>query len=166
MRNDQNLRQNLDYARSRRADRIELRQKEKVLKTLFFIHYDVPSRLKLVVFAVSFGLLWLSAAVRLFVRWAGSRSFVIVATVVSAVFLASLVVDAVGLARPPRGSSPRRRRSGAWGTPTRISRASRSRFTRAPSSGSSRSVRAGGTSSSRTATGHGFQTARRSSSFD
>ena len=68
MRNDQNLRQNLDYARNRRADRIELRQKEKVLKTLFFIHYDIPSRMKLIIFAISFGALWISAAARLFLK--------------------------------------------------------------------------------------------------
>jgi tetratricopeptide (TPR) repeat protein len=103
MQNDPNLRQNLDYARSRRADRIELRQKEKVLKTLFFIHYDIPSRLKLVIFAISFGALWLSAAVRLYRRIGWLKIIVIVASVVSAVFLASLVVDAASLARTPEG---------------------------------------------------------------
>jgi tetratricopeptide (TPR) repeat protein len=103
MRNDQNLRQNLDYARSRRADRIELRQKEKVLKTLFFIHYDIPSRLKLVVFAVSFGALWAAAAVRLFLRFGWLKVIVIVASILSAVLLASLAVDAVSFKRTPEG---------------------------------------------------------------
>jgi len=103
MRNDQNLRQNLDYARSRRADRIELRQKEKVLKTLFFIHYDIPSRLKLVFFAVSFAALWVAAAVRLFLRFGWLKIITIVASVMSALLLASLVVDAVSFERAPEG---------------------------------------------------------------
>ncbi len=103
MRNDGNLRQNLDYARNRRADRIELRQKEKVLKTLFFIHYDIPSRVRLLVFAISFGALWLSAAARLLLKTGWLKIAIAVSAVASAVFLASLVVDAASLARTPEG---------------------------------------------------------------
>ena len=103
MRNDGNLRQNLDYARNRRADRIELRQKEKVLKTLFFIHYDIPSRMKLLVFAISFGALWLSAAARLLLKAGWLKIAIAVSAVASAVFLASLVVDSTSLARTPEG---------------------------------------------------------------
>lgn len=103
MRNDGNLRQNLDYARNRRADRIELRQKEKVLKTLFFIHYDIPSRVKLLVFAISFGALWLSAAARLLLKAGWLKIAIAVSAVASAVFLASLVVDSTSLARTPEG---------------------------------------------------------------
>ncbi|MFA4947552.1 MAG: hypothetical protein WC674_03465 [Candidatus Krumholzibacteriia bacterium] len=103
MRNDGNLRQNLDYARNRRADRIELRQKEKVLKTLFFIHYDIPSRMKLVVFAISFGVLWVSAAARLLLKAGRLKIAIAVSAVVSAMFLASLVVDTASLARTPEG---------------------------------------------------------------
>jgi tetratricopeptide (TPR) repeat protein len=103
MRNDQNLRQNLDYARNRREDRIEPRQKEKVLKTLFFLHYDVPSRLKLIIFAISFGALWVSAAARLFSRMGWLKIVLAAAAVVSGVFLASLIVDSASLARSPEG---------------------------------------------------------------
>jgi tetratricopeptide (TPR) repeat protein len=103
MQNDPNLRQNLDYARNRRADRIELRQKEKVLKTLFFIHYDIPSRMKLIVFAISFGALWISAAARLLWRTGWLKIAIAVSAVMSAVFLASLVIDAASLARTPEG---------------------------------------------------------------
>jgi tetratricopeptide (TPR) repeat protein len=103
MQNDRNLRQNLDYARNRRADRIELRQKEKVLKTLFFIHYDIPSRVKLVVFAIAFGALWISAGVRLLLKAGWLKIVIAVAAVASAVFLASLIVDATSLERAPEG---------------------------------------------------------------
>jgi len=103
MRNDGNLRQNLDYARSRRQDRIELRQKEKVLKTLFFIHYDIPSRVKLVIFAVAFGVLWISAGARLLLKAGWLKIAIAVSAVASAVLLASLVVDSTSLARTPEG---------------------------------------------------------------
>ena len=103
MRNDANLRQNLDYARNRRADRIELRQKEKVLETLFFLHYDIPSRIKLLIFAISFGALWVAAAARLLLKAGWLKIVIIVAAVSSAAFLVSLAVDAASLARTPAG---------------------------------------------------------------
>jgi tetratricopeptide (TPR) repeat protein len=103
IQNDGNLRQNLDYARNRRADRIELRQKEKVLKTLFFIHYDIPSRVKLIVFAIAFGALWVSAAARLLLKKGWLKIAIAVSAVVSAAFLASLVVDSTSLSRTPEG---------------------------------------------------------------
>ena len=103
MQNDQNLKQNLDFARNRRADRIEVRQKEKVLKTLFFIHYDIPPRLKLIIFAISFGALWVSAAVRLFLKMAWFKALLVVAAVASGIVFASLVADSVSFARTPEG---------------------------------------------------------------
>jgi len=103
MRNDPNLRQNLEYARNRRADRVELQQKEKVLKTLFFIHYDIPSRAKLIIFAVSFAALWVSAAARLLWKSGWFKILIAVAAVASGIFLASMIVDSVSLARTPDG---------------------------------------------------------------
>jgi len=103
MQNDPNLEQNLDYARNRRADRIEVQQREKVLKTLFFIHYDIPSRVKLFIFAISFGALWVSAAARIYLRTGWLKLVVIVGAAVSGIFLASLVVDSVSFARSPEG---------------------------------------------------------------
>ncbi len=101
--NDQNLRQNLEYARNRRADRIEVKQREQIYRTLFFIHYDIPSRARLVIFAASFAALWIAAGARLFARAGALRIVIAIAAVVSAVFAASLVVDAVGLRRTPEG---------------------------------------------------------------
>jgi len=101
--NDPNLKQNLEYARSRRADRIERSQKEKVYKTLFFLHYDLPSKVKMLVFAVSFGLIWLAAVVRLFVPVSGLKVMIIIFSIVAAIFFASLVVEDVNLSRRPQG---------------------------------------------------------------
>jgi len=103
MQNDENLKQNLDFARNRRADRIEVQQKEKVLKTLFFIHYDIPPRLKLIIFAISFGVLWISAAVRLFLKMAWLKALLIVAAVASGIVFVSLVADSLSFARTPEG---------------------------------------------------------------
>ncbi|RJR30650.1 MAG: hypothetical protein C4574_01995 [Candidatus Latescibacterota bacterium] len=103
MANDQNLRQNLEYARNRRADRIEVKQREQVYRTLFFLHYDVPARARLLVFAAAFAALWIAAALRLFLRSGALRIAIVAAAVVSAVFLASLVVDAVNVSRAPEG---------------------------------------------------------------
>ena len=67
--NDPNLHQNLQYARARRVDSIEERQKTRVLKTLFFWHYDLSTRTRSIVFMTAFVLLWCCALARLFVRW-------------------------------------------------------------------------------------------------
>lgn len=101
--NDANLRQNLQYARDRRADRIEVKQREKVYRTLFFIHYDIPSRIRLLVFAAAFAILWAAAAARLYRPWGWLAVVIAVAAVVSAIFLASLAVDAMSLSRTPEG---------------------------------------------------------------
>lgn len=103
MPNDPNLKLNLEFARSRRIDSIEKRQAEKVFKTLFFLHYDVPSRVRLTVFSYAFALVWVCAAVLLFTRRGGTRFVLIVSALVSAIFLASLIVESVSLARGSDG---------------------------------------------------------------
>jgi tetratricopeptide (TPR) repeat protein len=102
MPNDPNLKQNLEYARNRRADRIERTEQENVYRTLFFVHYDVPSRAKLIIFAACFAAVWVSAGLRLFVRAGSLKAVLVIAAVASGIFLASLAVDAVSFeSRPP-----------------------------------------------------------------
>jgi len=71
--NDPNLRQNLDYARSKRLDKIDVREKTKVLETLFFWHYDLPSKTRALVFTTFFVLSWIFAFLRIFMKrpWIG-----------------------------------------------------------------------------------------------
>lgn len=64
--NDPNLKQNLDYARKKRLDEIEEKQETKVLKTLFFWHYDLSTRSRVMAFTICFMLLWIFAGIRLF----------------------------------------------------------------------------------------------------
>ena len=101
--NDANLKQNLEYARSMRKDKIEKTQRQKVFKTLFFLHYDLPSNVKLAVFVISFALVWLLALVMLFVRRGAIRVFLVVSAVSAVLFAVSLTVDAVSASRRPQG---------------------------------------------------------------
>lgn len=93
MPNDPNLKQNLDYVTSQRQDRIEEKQKEKVLKTLFFWHYDIPAYARAVLFGVSYVLFWSFLTVRLFAARPWTRWGTGVCLLVFLLFLGSLLVD-------------------------------------------------------------------------
>jgi tetratricopeptide (TPR) repeat protein len=103
MPGDENIRANLEYARSRRIDRVELEESERIFKTLFFLHYDVPLRIKLAIFTVLFAFIWVFAAFRLFLDLPVLRALIIIPAVVSGLFLASIVVESVDAARNPEG---------------------------------------------------------------
>jgi len=95
--NDPNLQQNLQYARSRCLDQIEEKQKTRVLKTLFFWHYDSSTATRSALFAFFFLLLWSAAAVRLFWHkpWLGWTCAL--AAAIALLLLASLLVEAAAL---------------------------------------------------------------------
>ncbi|MBU0482919.1 MAG: hypothetical protein KKB30_00185 [Proteobacteria bacterium] len=65
MPNDPNLRQNLNYALSKRKDKIEEQNEEKILRTLFFWHYDLPAKIKSSIFILFYSVFWLYAALLL-----------------------------------------------------------------------------------------------------
>ncbi|MBN2183989.1 MAG: tetratricopeptide repeat protein [Candidatus Krumholzibacteriota bacterium] len=101
--NDENLRQNLEYARSRRINRVEATEKEKVFKTLFFLHYDISSRVRLIIFMISFAMIWIAATLRLFFDRSWVRTFIIFFVSVSAIFMISLGVEKISRSRRPAG---------------------------------------------------------------
>ncbi len=68
MPNEPNLKQNLDFARKMRFDEIEEKQETKVLKTLFFWHYDLSTRIRVIAFSICFIFLWIVAGIRFFVN--------------------------------------------------------------------------------------------------
>ncbi len=80
--NDSNLRQNLDYARQKRIDKIGEKQETKVLKTLFFWHYDLSVRTRIILFTIFFSLIWIFAGLRIFFK----RPFLFWCITVSAFF--------------------------------------------------------------------------------
>ncbi|NOZ23552.1 MAG: tetratricopeptide repeat protein [Planctomycetes bacterium] len=92
--NDPNLIQNLRYARSRCADRVDEPQQTKILKTLLFWHYDFSMRTRSIIFAVCFIALWVSAAVRLLRKRLVPRWVVAVLGIVTVVFLTSVLAEA------------------------------------------------------------------------
>ena len=100
---DPNLGQNLQFARSRRVNRIESQQRDRVFKTLFFIHYDVPTRVRFGIFLGSFILLWGAAIAAVFYRRGWVRTVIISLAVVCVIFIVSLVAEKVTMTRDPAG---------------------------------------------------------------
>ncbi len=101
--NDANLCENLHYARTRRLDKIEIKEKILILKTLFFWHYDISPQTRSTLFASFFALFWLFAAIRLFfVRpWTGWG--ITIAVALSFIFFSSLLVDTATFKRDQPG---------------------------------------------------------------
>jgi tetratricopeptide (TPR) repeat protein len=94
---DPDLLSNLEYARSRRADKIPEPEPQLLLKTIFFWHYDVPLAWKRAIFLGSWVLFWLCASVFLFSRRPSLRWGMIATGVVASLWLGSLLVDQVAL---------------------------------------------------------------------
>jgi len=94
---DPNLQQNLKYARARRVDKIEERQKTIVLKTLFFWHYDLSIGIRVFIFTLFFMLLWFFLAIRLFIGKSLLGWCIALAATLSFLFAGSLLIDAVYL---------------------------------------------------------------------
>ena len=97
------LDQNLQFARSRRVNRIEAQQRDRVFKTLFFIHYDVPTRVRFGIFLGAFILLWGAAIGAVFYRRGWVRTLIISLAVVCVIFMASLISEKVSMTRDPAG---------------------------------------------------------------
>ena len=100
---DENVRQNLSFAREKRLDKIEEKEETRVLKTLFFWHYDTPAKMRLTLFAMLFALVWICASIRLFFK----RPFLgwaqVIAALLAALFLGSLVVESITGSRSVKG---------------------------------------------------------------
>ena len=93
--NDPNLRQNLNFARANRADHIEEKQETRILKTLFFWHYDLSTGTRVHVFAAFFMLLWVFASIRIFFRRPFTVWCIAVSLLFSILFGGSLAVEHV-----------------------------------------------------------------------
>jgi tetratricopeptide (TPR) repeat protein len=91
--NDINLQQNLNYARSRCADKIEPKPQAQVFRTVFFWHYDLSGPTRTWLFAALFGLLWLFAGIYLLHRRSWLRYVVICCAVLSLLVGGSLGLE-------------------------------------------------------------------------
>jgi hypothetical protein len=96
---DPNLRQNLTYVLDFRRDKIEEKQEAKVFKTLFFWHYDLSTRIKIILFSLFFCALWIIAAIRLFFKHSVLGWGLLMAVVLNAMIGGSLIAETISLYR-------------------------------------------------------------------
>jgi len=97
--NDPNLKQNLEYAREKRLDEIEVKQETKVLKTLFFWHYDLSTKNRVVTFIICFILVWIVAGIRIFMDKSFLNWCIVVAAFLCLLLAGSLVAEEINLRR-------------------------------------------------------------------
>jgi tetratricopeptide (TPR) repeat protein len=88
---DPNLQQNLAFARSQRADAFGEPEQQRILKTLFFWHYDFTLRTRSIVFITTFLTVWILLALRLFIRSAWLTGPAVVLGVVAVLMLGSVI---------------------------------------------------------------------------
>jgi tetratricopeptide (TPR) repeat protein len=103
MPNDPNLRQNLEYAREKRLDEIEEKQETKVLKTLFFWHYDLSTKTRVFLFTLFSVLLWIFAGIRIFTDKSFLGWIIAAALILSILFAGSLVAEELYLRKSRPG---------------------------------------------------------------
>ncbi len=94
MPNNVNLQQNLAYVRQQRKDSFKQTEKRKVLNTLFFWHYDIPSGIRLRVFTCAFLAFWGLAAARLFSKRGALTGALAATGLLAALLFVSLTVEA------------------------------------------------------------------------
>jgi len=97
---DANIKKNLDFARSRRIDKIQIKTEKRILKTLFFWHYDFSIKLRFVLSCVFFGLLCLSVAWLIWLtRRAPAVTMAVVAGILTICFAVSVGIETVRQAK-------------------------------------------------------------------
>lgn len=101
--NDPNLHRNMQFARARRLDTFEEPQTTRVLKTLFFWHYDLSQRSRAVLFGAFFGAAWLLATVRILAPRGWLAWLLAGAALLAALLLGSLAADVAHMRRVQPG---------------------------------------------------------------
>ena len=92
---DANLHHNLQYARSKRLDRIEEEEKIKVLKTLFFWHYDISAGTRFIVLAFISACFWAAASLRLFHSKVFINRIIFFTAILSVLMAGSLFIEKI-----------------------------------------------------------------------
>jgi len=92
---DANLHHNLEYARSKRLDRIEEEEKTKVLKTLFFWYYDLSAGTRFIILAFTSACFWVAASLRLFYSKEVVNRIILCAAALSLLMAGSLFIEKI-----------------------------------------------------------------------
>ncbi|MGD9109321.1 MAG: hypothetical protein PVG93_00140 [Phycisphaerales bacterium] len=91
---DQDIQKNLAFARSKRIDKIGVKTEKRILRTLFFWHYDSSLKTKFLLTCVFFGAICLSTTVTI---WFGRNNALTMSAIISAAlmlcFLSSVTVE-------------------------------------------------------------------------
>ena len=91
---DTNIQKNLAFARSRRIDEVGIKTEKRVLRTLFFWHYDFAIKMRFLLTCIFFGVVCILAAA---IVWFGKRASwmtaVIICAVLTVCLLSSLIVE-------------------------------------------------------------------------
>jgi len=91
---DTNIQKNLAFARSRRIDKVAVKTEERILKTLFFWHYDFSLRTKFLIACILFAVVCIIFTV---MTWRGRAFHWLVTAAISGLlticFVGSVVVE-------------------------------------------------------------------------
>jgi tetratricopeptide (TPR) repeat protein len=94
------IKKNLAFARSRRVDIVNPRTEKRVLKTLFFWHYDFSLKTRFVLMCIGFGVVCIClSAVVWFGRLAPASVTAVICGVLTGCFFVSVVVETSAQAR-------------------------------------------------------------------
>ncbi|MBN2534915.1 MAG: tetratricopeptide repeat protein [Spirochaetales bacterium] len=93
--NDVNLKKNLDYARSRRIDKIEEKEQTRIFRILFFWHYETSPEMRFAVFIIFFFIIWIFAGFMLFFKKSLLKWGVILPAIIAGLFFGSLFIDVI-----------------------------------------------------------------------
>jgi hypothetical protein len=91
---DENIRKNLAFARSKRIDNITVKTEKRVLKTLFFWHYDFSIKTKFLFMCIFFGIICISITV---IIWLGRNTLwtvsAVICCILTVLFLVSIIIE-------------------------------------------------------------------------
>ena len=106
---DLNLKENLNTAREKRIDKISEQESSRILETIFYLHYNLSSSFKSILFAISIAIVWISASLILLKKksppsWHHNfLTSITIFSIISLIFLGSLLIDTIELHNHPGG---------------------------------------------------------------
>ena len=91
--NDPYLAKNLVYARNLLQDKLEIKDQKKIQQTLFFFHYDLGTKTRLILFGISYVFFWILAGIKIFSQRPYTNWVLSISLLFTLLFGASLYVE-------------------------------------------------------------------------
>jgi len=96
-RTDADIQKNLAFARSKRLDKVKIKTEQRILKTLFFWHYDFSIRTRFLICCICFAAVCISLTLMLwFGRNTPAKAVVSICGLLIICFFISTVIEAAG----------------------------------------------------------------------